>query len=242
MSAMQNPSSGATLPLLTAISSMATKALLQQLLVDYAQQGGAQVKLESVGGVDAAKRVRAGECFDLVFLASDALDGLLAGGHLQAGSKCDLARSGVAIAVQAGAPQPDISSAEAVRDSVLAARNISYSTGPSGVALARLFAQWGIEQALLGRIVTAPPGVPVGSLVARGEVELGFQQRSELLNLQGISLLGDLPPSIQITTTFSGAVGQGCVHPQAARALLHYLTSPAAAATIRAQGMEPAAA
>ena len=219
---------------------MATRQLLNELLALYADQGGCTLQLESVGGVDAAKRVQAGEEFDIVFLASDAIDKLVVAGHLDASSKINLADSGVALAVRAGAARPDIASAEAVRAAVLAARNLSYSTGPSGVALAKLFEAWGIADQIKDRIVTAPPGVPVGSLVARGDVELGFQQLSELIHLEGIELLGNLPDAIQITTTFSAAIGNGSAHKEAARALLDFMTSEQAAAAIRRQGMEPA--
>ena len=221
---------------------MATRQLLTELLALYAARGGCTLQLESVGGVDAAKRVQADEPFDIVFLASDAIDKLIAAGKLDAQSKVNLADSGVAIAVRAGAAQPDISTADAVRQAVLAAKNISYSTGPSGVALAKLFDAWGITAQLQGRIVQAPPGVPVGTLVARGEVELGFQQLSELINLDGITLLGNLPAEIQITTTFSAAIASASVHKEAAQELLRFLVSDDAAAAKRRQGMEPAAA
>jgi molybdate transport system substrate-binding protein len=237
---MQIAPSSVGKPALKGISSMATRTLLNELLALYAAQGGCALQLESVGGVDAAKRVQAGEAFDIVFLASDAIDKLVAAGHLDASSKVNLADSGVALAVRAGAAKPDISSGDAVRQAVLAARSISYSTGPSGVALAKLFESWGIAEQIKDRIVTAPPGVPVGGLVAKGEVELGFQQLSELIHLEGITLLGNLPANIQITTTFSAAISTASSHQVQAQALLAFLTSDAAAAAIRRQGMEPA--
>jgi molybdate transport system substrate-binding protein len=237
---MQIAPSTAPTPALKGISSMATRQLLNELLALYAAQGGSALQLESVGGVDAAKRVQAGEDFDLVFLASDAIDKLVLSGHLDASSKVNLADSGVALAVRAGAPQPDISSSDAVRATVLAAKSLSYSTGPSGVALAKLFEAWGIADEIKPRIVTAPPGVPVGSLVAKGEVELGFQQLSELIHLEGITLLGNLPADIQITTTFSAAVSSTSAHKSQARTLLAFLASEQAAVAIRRQGMEPA--
>lgn len=221
---------------------MATRLLLSELLEQYAAQGGCTMQLESVGGVDAAKRVQAGESFDIVFLASDAIDKLVASGQLDGTSKVNLADSGVVLAVRSGAPRPDISSAEAVRQAVLSARTISYSTGPSGVALAKLFEAWGIAQQIKERIVTPPPGIPVGSLVARGEVELGFQQLSELIHLQGIELLGNLPDAIQITTTFSAAIAKASAYKPQAQALLRFLTSEPAASAIHKQGMEPAKA
>lgn len=225
---------------LTGISSMATRALLAELAAAFRAERGTEVAIESVGGVDAAKRVQAGEAFDVVVLAADAIDKLLAGGHALAGSRVDLVRSGVAVAVREGAPRPDIASEAAVRQAVLAARSIGYSTGPSGTALLKLFERWGIAAQLEGRLVQARPGVPVASLVARGEVELGVQQLSELLNVPGITILGPLPEAIQIETTFAAALCRTSAQPEAARALIDFLAAPAAAATKRRHGMEPA--
>jgi len=225
---------------LKGISSMATKLVLADLVLPWQQRTGQRVVIESVGGVDAAKRVAAGEAFDVVFLASDAIDKLLASGHLLPGSRVDLVRSGVAVAVREGAPRPDISSEEAVRAAVLNARSLSYSTGPSGVALARLFERWGIADQIKDRIVTPPPGIPVGSLVAKGDVELGFQQLSELMHLPGISVLGPLPDAIQIVTTFSAGVCATTQHAEAVRALLTAMNAPETAETKRRHGMDAA--
>ena len=223
---------------------MATRQLLAELGTAFEQRTGCTVAIEAVGGVDAAKRVAAGEAFDVVILASDAIDRLIAGGHLRAGSRVDLVRSEVAIAVRAGDAVPDVGSEEALKRAVLAARHISYSTGPSGVALAALFERWGIADEVRGRTVQAPPGVPVGTLVARGEVELGFQQLSELIHVEGITLVGGLPPGVEITTLFSAGlpVGLDSDSPQGARvrALIEFMASPDAAAAKRRQGMEPA--
>ena len=218
---------------------MATRQLLAQLLFAYQERTGRSVAMESVGGVDAAKRVQAGEPFDVVVLASDAIDKLLATGHLLAGSKVDLAYSSVAVAVKAGAAPPDIGSEEALKRAVQAAKSIGYSTGPSGVALAQLFERWGIADALRQRIVQAPPGVPVGAMVARGEVALGFQQLSELMHLDGIDVVGPLPAAVQITTTFSGAVCAASQQADAVRGLLDFMASPEATATKHRHGMEP---
>ena len=227
-------------PRLTGISSMATRALLADLAAQAQQQGGIGITFESVGGVDAARRVADGEAFDLVVLASDAIDKLQAAGRLLDGSKTDLVRSGVAAAVRRGAPRPDIGSAEALRQALLAARSIGYSTGPSGSALLQLFDRWGLGDTLRARTVQAPPGVAVGALVARGEVELGFQQRSELMFLDGIDLLGPLPAEAQIVTTFSAAVCSASAEAAAARELLALLNAPDTAAIKRRHGMEPA--
>lgn len=225
---------------LRGISSMATRQVLGELAGAYEQRSGRSVRIESVGGVDAARRVGAGEPFDVVVLASDAIDKLAAGGALAAGSKVDLMRSPVAVAVRAGAPQPDVTSEEALRRAVQSAASIGYSTGPSGVALMRLFERWGIAAELARRLIQAPPGVPVGKLVANGEVALGFQQLSELVGLEGITVLGQLPEPIQIITIFSGAIGAASAQAEAVRGMLAFMASPEVTAAKRHHGMEPA--
>lgn len=219
---------------------MATRQLLADLVAPYQQRAGCTVAIESVGGVDAAKRVLAGEPFDVVVLASDAVDKLISAGRVVAGSKVDLVHSGVAVAVRAGAARPDIGSEDAVRRAVLAAPSIGYSTGPSGVALVKLFERWGISDEVARRTVQAPPGVPVGALVVRGEVALGFQQLSELMHLEGIDVIGPLPDPIQITTTFSAGICSASPQGEAARGMLDYMASPETAEAKRRNGMEPA--
>ena len=188
------------------ISSMATRLLLTELAAQWQQDTDIEAVIESVGGLDAAKRVQAGEAFDGVVLAVDAIDKLIASGHIVAGSRVDLVSSSVAVAVRAGSPLPDISSEAALRRAVLAAPTIGYSTGPSGVAIIALFERWGLTPTLQSRIVQTPPGVPVGTLLARGELgeqALGFQQLSELMHLPGISVVGTLPEPVGVTTVFS---------------------------------------
>jgi len=227
---------------LAGVSSMATRAVLAELAQQYQRTSGRSVAFLSLGGVDAAQRIRDGESFDVVVLARDSIDRLITEGQLLAGSVVDLARSGVAVAVPAGAPRPDVGSEDALKRAVLAARTIGYSTGPSGVALAKLFDRWGLTETLAGRTVVAMPGVPVGELVARAEVALGFQQLSELMTVDGIEVVGRLPAPVDIVTTFSGAVGVRSRRPDEAAALLRFLASPAADEVKRRQGMEPARA
>lgn len=226
-------------PALHAISSMATRALLAELARDHQAQTGAEIRLESVGGVDAARRVQAGEVFDAVLLAADAIERLIASGQVQAGSRVDWVRSPVALAVRAGAPLPDIGTEAALRQAVCAAHSLGVSTGPSGTALLQLFGRWGVLEALRPRLVMPPPGVPVGSLVASGAVELGFQQLSELLALPGIALLGPLPPGCAIETVFSAGLCTASAQPDAVRAWFDFLRSPATADCKRRHGMAP---
>lgn len=223
---------------ITGISSMATRLLLTELAGDYRKHSGVSVEFESVGGVDAAKRVQAGEAFDVVVLAADAIDKLVAYGSVISQSKTDLVRSAVAIAVRAGSQgRPDIGSEEALRRAMLGARTIGYSTGPSGVALTELFDRWGIAAAAR---VQAPVGVPVGQLVAAGQVDLGFQQQSELMHLPGIAVLGPMPSGCEIVTTFSAGLCATSVQPEAVQALLAFLHSPTAIDAKRRHGFEPA--
>ena len=224
---------------LNGISSMATRQVLVDVIADWHHFGG-KVSFESMGGVDAARRVGDGAKFDVVVLAAEAIDKLIEAGRIVADSKIDLMRSAVAIAVRAGAPRPVVDTEEALRAAVLSARTIGYSTGPSGVALQKVFERWEIDASRGPRVVQAPPGVPVGALIARGDVELGFQQLSELMHLQGIDVIGPMPPGLEIVTTFSGGVCATSTQPDAARALLDFIRSPVADAAKWRHGMQPA--
>ena len=229
-----------SVPALNLISSMATRKLLDELAADYAAQSGQRVACTAAGGVDVARRVRAGEHTDVVVLADTVIDKLIAEGHLLPGSRVDVVRSGVAVAVPAGAPVPSLADESAVRAAVLAAPTLSYSTGPSGVYLEQLFTRWGIFETVKPRIVVPPPGVPVGSLVAEGRVALGFQQLSELLGIDGLVVVGPLPPDIQTVTVFAGGVSALSTAPAAAAALLAYLGSAQTASAKQRHGMDGA--
>jgi molybdate transport system substrate-binding protein len=222
---------------LKVISSMATKDVLQFLAHDFQQRESTSVAVESIGGVNVNRRVRAGEVFDLVVLAADAIDQLIAEGHLRAGSRVDFVSSGIVAAVKAGAKLVDIATLDALKQAILGAKTISYSTGPSGVYLEKLFTQWGIAEQVKPRLVVAAPGVPVGSLLASGEAELGFQQLSELISLPGITLLGPLPPEIQLVTTFSAGVASSADQVDVAKRFLEFIVSRDTVATKVRAGM-----
>ncbi len=221
---------------------MATKALLAELTRAYLAQTGVSVQIESVGGVDAAKRVQAGEAFDMVLLASDAIERLIASGDVQAGSRCDWVRSPVAVAVQAGAVRPVLSNEAALKAAVLACPTLSYSTGPSGVYLEKLFERWGIADEVKARIVVPPPGIPVGALVASGKAALGFQQLSELIALPGIDVLGTLPSDVAFITTFSSGIpaviAGDAARVAAVQSFLQFLASAGVQDVKRQQGMD----
>jgi molybdate transport system substrate-binding protein len=229
-------------PVLRGISSMATKALLAELTQAYLAQTGVSVEIESVGGVDAAKRVQAGEAFDVVLLASDAIERLIASGHVQTGSRCDWVRSPVVVAVQAGTAHPDLSNEGALKAAVLASPTLSYSTGPSGVYLEKLFERWGIADEVKARTVVPPPGTPVGALLASGKAALGFQQLSELIALPGIEVLGTLPEDLAFITTFSSgipaAIAGDAKRVAAVQSFLQFLASAGVEDVKRKQGMD----
>jgi molybdate transport system substrate-binding protein len=228
-----------TLRPLKLLSSMAAREVLSELIKGFTAETGQAVSAEAAGGVEVAKRIQAGESADVVVLSDTAIDKLIASGQLRAG-RVDLVKSGVAIAVRSGARRVDISTEAAVKAAVAAANSLSYSTGPSGVYLEKLFARWGILEDIRPRIVVPPPGIPVGSLVADGQAALGFQQLSELLNVAGIEVLGPLPAAIQTITTFSAGVNVQCEQPQVATQLLNYMRLPAASGIKQRYGMEPA--
>ncbi|MBC7711410.1 MAG: substrate-binding domain-containing protein [Rhizobacter sp.] len=205
---------------------MATRQLLTELARINAINGGTALALEAVGGVDAARRVQAGEPFDLVFLASDAMAKLIKSGHVLPDSRVDLVRSQVAVAVKAGAQLPSIATEAEVRDAVLSAASVGYSTGPSGSALLALLERWGIMAEVQMKLRQAPAGVPVAMMVASGDVALGFQQRSEMIDAPGVQVVADLPAEIAIVTVFSGAVCSTTKRSDQARALLSAFAAP----------------
>jgi molybdate transport system substrate-binding protein len=223
---------------ITGVSSMATRVILDELSRRYEARSDCRIAIRALGGVDAAKLVRAGEAMDVVVLASTVMAQLEAEGHIAAGTIRPFTRSGMAVAVPAGAPRPGLEDEDAVRRAVLAARKVGYSTGPSGDHLLGLCARWGLA-AGDKRLVKAPPGVPVAALVARGEADLGFQQLSELIGVAGVEVVGHLPPDIQAVTVFSAGVCSGSPHVGQAKDLIAYLVSPETADAKRAHGMEP---
>ncbi len=219
---------------------MATRQLLADLSETFEQTAPWRLAIESIGGVDAARKVRSGAAIDVIVLASNVMEQLEQDGWIVPGTRAGVASSGVAVAVRSGLPHPPIATEAEVKQAILAGGKISYSTGPSGDHLKRLFERWKIADAIADRTVEAKPGVPVGQLVARGEAHLGFQQLSEFLDIEGIDIVGPLPADIQTTTVFTAGVGARAAQPDGARAFVAYLVSPETEAAKQQRGMEAA--
>lgn len=186
------------------------------------------------------QRLNRGEPADLVILARSGLDGLVAAGHVRPGSEVDLVHSAIAMAVRAGTPHPRIGTVDELRQALLNARSIGYSASASGVYIStEMFQRLGIAAQMEGkarRILSER----VGSVVARGDVEIGFQQVSELLPIPGIEIVGPLPAPVQRVTVFSAGIGTRSEHPAEALALIRFLAGPEARQVIREAGLDPA--
>jgi molybdate transport system substrate-binding protein len=220
------------------LSTQATEEAYRELVPLFEQASGHKVTTIFTGTLDVQKRIAAGEAYDLIIMAGPAIDDFIKSGKIVPGSRVDLARSGVGVAVRAGAPKPDISSTEALKKTLIAAKSIGYSTGPSGVYLANLFQRLGVADAVKPKLKQTPTGVFVGSIVANGEAEIGFQQVSELSHFPGVDFVGPLPPDIQEITVFASGIQGGAKQVEAAKAWVKFLTAPAAAPAFTKRGLE----
>ena len=217
--------------------SLAFKEAYLELVPQFERATGNKVSTSWVSSAQMMSRLKGGEAVDLVILSAASLDELIKAGIIA--DRQDIAKSGVAAAVKARAPKPDISSGEALKRAVLAAKSVAYSTGPSGIYLVDLFQRMGIADQIRSKVKQVQ-GEPAGAVVARGEADLGFQQMSELLPVPGIDIVGPLSPDVQKITVFSAGVHRKAQSADAARALVKFFKAPAAAPVIRAKGMEPA--
>jgi len=215
------------------LSTQATEQTYRELVPQFEQASGHKVTTIFTGTLDANKRLAAGETYDLLIMSSASID------EVVPGSRIDLAKSGVAVAVRAGAPKPDISTTEALKKTLLAAKSIGYSTGPSGNYVIGMFQRMGIADEIKHKLKQTPTGVFVGSIIANGEAEIGFQQVSELSHFAGVDYVGPLPAEIQQFTIFSSGIIAGTKEADAAKALVNFITAPAAGAVFKRIGMEP---
>jgi molybdate transport system substrate-binding protein len=224
---------------ITVLSTQATEQAYREMIPEFEKATGNTVKISYTGTLDAKKRIAAGEFFDLLIMASPEIESFLASGTLAPGSRVDLAKSGVGVGVKAGAPKPDISSTEAFKKTLLAAKSIGYSTGPSGNYVIGLFDRLGIADQIKPKLKQTGTGVFVGSIVASGEVEIGIQQVSEMSHFQGVDYVGPLPADIQKMTIFTSGLSANAKQPEAAKALVKFTTTPAAGEAFKKRGMEP---
>jgi molybdate transport system substrate-binding protein len=222
------------------LSTQATEQSYRELVPQFEAATGHKVTTLFTGTLDADKRIAAGEQYDLLIMADAAIDQHMKSGKVMEGSRVDLARSGVGAGVKAGAPKPDISSVDALKGTLANAKSIGYSSGPSGVYIVQMFERLGMMDQLKPKLKQTASGVFVGSIIASGEVEIGFQQVSELSQFEGVDYVGPLPAPVQHYTTFSAGVLSNAKEADAARALIRYITSSQAGAVYRKRGMEPA--
>ena len=221
-------------------STQATEEAYKELVAQFEKSTGHKVATYYSGTLNVQKRIADGEPYDLIIMAGPAIDDQIKLSKAVAGSRVDFAQSGTGMAVKKGAPKPDIGSVDAFKKALLATRSIGYSTGPSGMYMLSVFEKLGIADQVKSKLKQTPSGVFVGTLIATGETEVGFQQISELVHFDGIDYVGPLPGDLQRMTMFSTGIHAGAKQAEAARALVKHITAPAAAPVIRKHGLEPA--
>jgi molybdate transport system substrate-binding protein len=221
------------------LASNAVKESYTRLVPEFEKSSGHHVAIVWGGTADIMKAVRSGAVQDIVITTRDSIDALTKEGKLAQGSRVDLAKSIIGVASRPGAPKPNLTSGETLKQSLLASKKIVLSGGPSGVYLAEQFRKMGIADQIKDKTITLAPGASAGEAVARGEGDIGFTQVSELLAVKGIEYLGPIPADIQQVVTFSAGLNKVAPQPDAAKALLKFLTSPAAVPTLRKTGLEP---
>ena len=223
---------------ITVLSSNGVREAVTELVPQFEKATGHRVMVVWDGSLNIRKRIDSGEVADLVLLPAAEVDALIASGGLAPGSRVDLAKSIVGVAVRAGLAKPDISTSESLKRALLASKSIVISSGPSGVYLLELLEKQGILGTLKSRIRQLASGQPVGEALARGEGDLGFQQVSELLHVKGITYVGPLPADIQRVTIFSGGVPRTTKDGAVAREFLTFLRNPRNVAVLKKAGLE----
>lgn len=221
------------------LCSNSSHAVMEELLPAFERASGHKVSISYDTAILTLSRIKGGETADLVILNAPAIDELTKQGRIAAGSRRTLARCGIGIAVRAGAPKPDISSVEAFKRALLDAKSIAHTeAGASGIHFAGLIERLGIAAQVKAKACTRPGGL-IGKLVANGEADLAVQQIPELMAVAGIDLVGPLPHDLQAISTVTAAVSADARQPDAAQALLTFLSTPAAARVFKAHGLDP---
>jgi molybdate transport system substrate-binding protein len=221
------------------LSSIATREAYNELLPQFERQTGHKVTTTWAGTVEIMKRMtKNADQHDLVIISTTELEELVRQDKLVAGSRVDLAKSGIGVAVRAGAPKPDIGSMDALKRALLAAKTVGYTSGPSGVHMGQLIERMGIAGDIKPKFRSVPSGGTIGSIVASGDCEIGFQQVSELIHIPGTDYVGPLPPEAQRITVFSSGIQTGAGNPHGAKALQAFLTTEEGKAIMRKHGLE----
>lgn len=221
------------------LASNAVKEAYLHLVPQFEKQTGHTVKIDWLGTNDIIRRVNAGEVTDIAIAPSYVVDDLIKQQKLATGSRVDVARSIIGVAIRPGAPKPDLTSGETLKRSLLASNSIIISSGPSGVYFTRKFQEMGIADAIKGKLKQLPPGGSPGEALARGEGDIGFTQVSEFLAIKGIEFLGPVPADIQQETIFSAGLHPRAPQAQAAKALLQFLTAPSSTSVLTEAGLKP---
>jgi len=221
------------------LASGALKEAYLELLPQFEKESGHKVTLALSSTTEIQKQISAGEIHDLVILGSNGTEKLINDGKLVGSTRAVFAKSGISIAVRMGAPKPDVSSAEALKKTLLAAKSVGYSAGASGTYLVGMLQKLGIYDQVKAKAAIAGNNVPVGEKVASGDTEIGFQQLSELMPVKGIDIIAPLPAELQYFTVFSGAIHSAAKEKEAAGALIKFLTAPAAQGALKKFGLEP---
>ena len=234
---------GAAAAEIKVLTAGAFKQVLLVLVPDFEKQTGHKVVLENDTVGALTKRIEGGEAFDLAVLTPAAVNDLSTKGKFVAGSRTNLGRVGVGVVVKEGAPKPDISSVDAFKKTLLAAKSVAYidpaAGGSSGIYVAGLLDKLGVAADIKPKAKLIPGGA-VAEHIARGEAEIGIHQISEILPVKGITLVGPLPADIQNYTVYAAGLGANGKESEAAKALLKTLSGPAAADVLKSKGMEPA--
>lgn len=231
--------SGASADGIKVIASNAVKAAYIELIPEFEQESGHKVTVDWGGTADIRKRIEAGETADLVIVPSFVIDDLIAKGVVLAGSRVDLVKSSIGVAIRIGARKPDLSSREGLKKSLIAADRIVLSGGPSGDSMTRMFETWGIAGQIKAKIIRIAPGEPVAGVLASGDGDIGFTQVSEFLHAKGIDYQGPLPADSQEITIFSSGVPKTAPKNDAPAALIRFVTSPSVLSTLKRNGLEP---
>ena len=221
------------------LASNAVKQAYLQLLPQYEKTSHDTIRTEWAGTADIARRIAGGEADDVVIAPAATIDDLIHAGKLNAGSRVDVAKSPIGVAIRPGTPKPDLTSGESLKRSLVNSKSIVISAGPSGIYLDQLFRNWGIAGAIAAKTKRLPPGDNPGDLLARNEGDIGFTQISELLPVKGIQYLGPLPMDIQHVTVFSAGLPKSGHAGDAAKSLIRFLTTPTAAVILKNTGLDP---